>query len=416
MKKSGIENLKIAFVVGSFPNLSETFILNQVTTLLDLGCDVSIFANYNPNDPHLHTDISRYNLMSRTCYPANITQNKTIRRLKSLAAIVPIFLKRPVATTGFLRFLLHHPEGFSYKLLYFGIGFLRKNFDIIHCHFGPNAFKPVELKKAGISAKLLTTFHGYDLNSYPNTAGKDVYNQLFKHGDLFTANSNFTKSQAVVLGCDETKIKILPVGLDMSRFTFKARQLNADEPVRILTVGRLVEKKGIEYAIRAIAKLTADYPNMVYSIAGDGPLNENLQSLVSRLNLQKNIKFLGALPQQEVLKLYDRTDLFLLPSVTAADGDCEGQALVLQEAQACGIPVVSTIHNGIPDGVLDGKSGFLVPEKDVDSIAEKLQYLIQNPQLWPQMGKAGREFVEKKYDIKILSEKLVQIYQELLQQ
>jgi colanic acid/amylovoran biosynthesis glycosyltransferase len=390
--------------------------VNQITGLLDSGHVVEIFSKSIPAEEEVHPDVEKYRLMKKVHYFSAANSNKAKRRLKALAMIAAGFITAPIKTLKALSMLLDGEEGFSYKLLFFILPILRKEIDIIHCHFGLNGNLAIQLKQIDPNIKIVTTFHGHDVNSYPNTAGKDVYNQLFKYGDLFTANSNFTKSQAVELGCDETKIKILPVGLDMSRFTFKARQLKAGETVRILTVSRLVEKKGLEYAIRAIAKLTADYPNMVYSIAGDGPLNENLQSLVSSLNLQKNIEFLGALPQQEILKLYDRTHLFLLPSVTASDGDREGQALVLQEAQACGIPVVSTTHNGIPDGVLDGKSGFLVSEKDVDSLAEKLQYLIQNPRLWPQMGKAGREFVEKKYDIKILNEKLVQIYQELLQQ
>jgi colanic acid/amylovoran biosynthesis glycosyltransferase len=86
---------------------------------------------------------------------------------------------------------------------------------------------------------------------------------------------------------------------------------------------------------------------------------------------------------------------------------------VLQEAQACGIPVISTIHNGIPDGVLDGESAFLVPEKDVEALAERLQYLIENPQKWAEMGRIGRDFVEKKYDTKIVNQNLLQIYQQL---
>ena len=103
-----------------------------------------------------------------------------------------------------------------------------------------------------------------------------------------------------------------------------------------------------------------------------------------------------------------------MSSVTASDGDKEGQGLVLQEAQGMGLPVLSTLHNGIPDGVLDGKSGFLVPERDVDGLAQKLDYLLENPQVWSEMGLAGRKFVEQHYDINKLNDKLVQIYQDLL--
>ena len=126
------------------------------------------------------------------------------------------------------------------------------------------------------------------------------------------------------------------------------------------------------------------------------------------------VKFLGAVEQNEVLNLYQKAHIFILPSVTASNGDREGQALVLQEAQATGLPVVSTLHNGIPEGVLDGKSGFLVPERDVNALAERLNYLIEHPELWPKMGFAGRKFVEEKYDIKKLTQQLVEIYQNLI--
>ena len=109
----------------------------------------------------------------------------------------------------------------------------------------------------------------------------------------------------------------------------------------------------------------------------------------------------------------NESHIFILSSITAKDGDQEGQGLVLQEAQAMGLPILSTYHNGIPEGVVDKKSGFLVPERDVDALADRLNYLIEHPNTWQDMGKTGREFVEKKYDIKKLNQKLVEIYQRL---
>ena len=104
----------------------------------------------------------------------------------------------------------------------------------------------------------------------------------------------------------------------------------------------------------------------------------------------------------------------MLASVTASDGDMEGQGLVLQEAQAVGLPVVSTLHNGIPDGVLNGVSGYLVPEGDAHALAERVEYLIEHPGVWPEMGRCGREFVEKNYNIQMLNNKLIEIYRESL--
>ena len=193
--------------------------------------------------------------------------------------------------------------------------------------------------------------------------------------------------------------------------------INSDgEPIRILTVARLVEKKGLEYSIRAVAKVVNKHPKreIEYKIAGEGFLRDELKALILELGMDDKIKLLGWCDQDEVRKLFSESHIFILSSVTAESGDQEGQGLVLQESQAVGMPVISTLHNGIPEGVQDGRSGFLVPERDVDALAEKLEYLILHPEVWPKMGRAGRKYVEEHYDIKKLNQQLVKIYEELL--
>lgn len=182
----------------------------------------------------------------------------------------------------------------------------------------------------------------------------------------------------------------------------------------MITVGRLVEKKGIEYAIASVAKVAKKYPNILYRIVGDGALRASLEAQILELGISDCVQLLGWMTQEQVRQLYTDSHIFILSSVTAANGDREGQGLVLQEAQAMGLPVLSTLHNGIPEGVLDRKSGFLVPERDADALAEKLSYLIENPEVWPAMGKAGREYVEERYNIKHLNEQLIELYQNLI--
>lgn len=402
--------MKIAFIVSEFPALSETFILNQITELLESKHDVEIFARENPHEEKTHSDVEKYRLMERVHY-FNIPENKIIGILKAIYLIILNFHKCPMKMSMLTNILRYR----KLKLLYALPLFLDKNFDIIHCHFGPNGILGVYLKEAGISARLVTSFHGYDVNTYPNIAGKNVYNNLFAKGDLFTANTCFTKQRVVELGCDEWKIVVLPAGLRMERFKFSSRKIEAGEIVGILTVGRLVEVKGHEYAIKAIAKISAKHKNVFYVIAGDGPLRGKLEALVSELGIRNHIKFSGVVEQDEALKLYQQAHIFILPSVTTRTGAREGQGLVLEEAQAAGLPVISTLHSGISEGVVDGKSGFLVREKDVDALAERIEYLIEHPEIWPQMGEAGRKFVEEKYDIRKLNQKLVGVYQSLLQ-
>ncbi len=407
--------MKIAFIVSAFPTLSETFILNQITGLIDRGHEVDIFAGYNPNEEKTHPAVEKYQLMEHVYY-FNMPVNKIKRVLKGVGLLVMNFRKAPARLLRTLNVFKYGKDALSLRLLYAVIPFLGKEqkYDIIHCHFGPNGSLGVLLYEIGaVKGKIITTFHGYDVNVIKQN---DPYSHLFRLGHLFTVNTNFTKEKAIELGGPPEKILKLPVGLPLDTFHFKQRVIQPGNDIKILTVARLVEKKGLEYSIRAVAKIVGEHPDwsIRYLIAGSGPLEGKLKSLISELEIGNRVKLLGPCTQNEIKKLYQESHIFILSSVTAENGDREGQALVLQEAQAVGLPVLSTLHNGIPEGILDGKSGFLVPERDVDALAERLEYLIEHPEIWPEMGKAGRKFVEEHYDINKLNNRLVEIYQKLL--
>jgi len=150
-------------------------------------------------------------------------------------------------------------------------------YDIIHAQFGTDGLTSLALRDIGaLRGKLITTFRGYDISTYVQSNGKDVYQSLFETGDFFLANCEFFRQRAIQLGCDPAQIKVHGSGIDCRRFTFKPRQPAADGVMRIVTTGRLVEKKGIEYSIRAIAQLLQRYPRLEYSIVGDGELRPEL--------------------------------------------------------------------------------------------------------------------------------------------
>jgi colanic acid/amylovoran biosynthesis glycosyltransferase len=405
--------LNIAFIVTVFPALSETFILSQITGLIDMGHDVEIFSQKKPNDKKAHSDIEKYKLMNKVHY-LNIPHNKLKRIFVAIYLFIKNFNTESLLLIRSINFFKYGRKALNLFYFYNIIQFTGKRFDIIHCHFGNNGNIGAVLKEIGIPGKCLTSFHGFDINAYPQVAGKNIYNSLFNIGDLFTTNTEFTKTQVVKLGCDEDKIVILPVGLYLNKFKFFERKVQSNETIKILTVGRLVEKKGHQYAIRAIAKLARKYKNILYLIAGGGSLKNNLQSLVMELKIREHVIFYDEIDQDEAIKLYHEAHIFILPSITASNYDREGQALVLQEAQAVGLPVISTIHNGIPEGVLNGKSGFLVPERNVDALAGKLEYLVTHPEVWPIMGTFGRRFVEDRYDINKLNYRLLNIYKALI--
>lgn len=410
--------MKIAFLVYRFPTLSETFILNQITGLIDQGHSVDIYAQRAGDTELLHPQVEKYNLLEKTHYlkglanPApTVKEPGTISTLRLFLSALPFALKNP---KPFLSIKDFWKDKFQLMCLIKCLPKLPElstSYDIIHCHFahmGSTAILFRHLKSP--TSKVVTTFHGYDVNYIDRQKIRKKYGTLFEHGDLYTSNTNFTANQAVSLGCSKEKIHILPVGLEISKYNFRETHFPEDGEIKIITVARLVEKKGIEYSIQAVAKALKNYPDIEYRIVGDGMLRESLEDLANDLGVTSQIKFLGWKSQDEIIKLYQESHLFILSSVTAANGDKEGQGLVLQEAQAIGLPVLSTLHNGIPDGVLDGESGFLVPEKDVNALYEKITHLIENSSIWPKMSHAGRRHVEANYDIEDLNKRLEKIY------
>jgi colanic acid/amylovoran biosynthesis glycosyltransferase len=405
--------MKIAVIVNKFPNISETFILNQIVDLLKQGMDVDIYAFKKSNDKKIHSDIIEYQLFKRVHF-FDVPENRMLRLIKFILISVRLLFTKFRYITFCSDFLRNRSNFYQYLNDIFLISTFKKKYDIALCHFGPNGFVGSLLKKAGIVRKNVTVFHGYDASSYIKDKGRDVYESLFREGDLFLPVSNFLKDKLKYLECDEKKIIVQHMGINLDGFPYTKKDHNVCGAKIILTIGRLTEKKGHEYSIRAIAILAKKFKNIKYIIGGDGPLREDLEGLSKSLGVSENIEFLGEVVQDEVMDLYKKSDIFILPSVTAANGDQEGIPVVLMEAQAFGLPVVSTRHSGIPEVVLDGESGFIVPERDVDSLVLKVEYLLQNPDSCEKFGQIGRKIIEEDFNSFILNERLISIFKDMI--
>jgi colanic acid/amylovoran biosynthesis glycosyltransferase len=411
--------MRIAFLLYHWPVVSETFVMNQITGLLDRGHEVDAFAKRPGKEQVLHGDMAKYNLLERTFYYGSgsdrLPRNEFARVAKAIGLIAKHIHKRPLPLFKSLNVIKFGREASSLGLFYKTVPFLGADkYDIVHCHFGPNGNLAVLLREVGaIKGKIVTAFHGEAGYTGPLRYEKG-FNPLFERGDLILPMSEKEKRSLIELGCDPKKILVHRMGVDLSKFTFALRQPSDDGRVHLLTVGRLVEKKGIEYAIRAVASVLEEYPHIEYKIAGDGPLRSDLEHLVDALKVGDKVKILGWRPQEEIIELSRGAHVFLAPSVNSQDGDQEGIPVVLMEALAQGLPVLSTYHSGIPELVQDGVSGFLVPERDVNALAAKLEHLVKHPEIWLEMGQAGRSYVETYYDIDKLNDELVQLYQRLL--
>jgi colanic acid/amylovoran biosynthesis glycosyltransferase len=204
------------------------------------------------------------------------------------------------------------------------------------------------------------------------------------------------------------------MGIDTKKFKFRSRKKK--DKIKILTVARLVEKKGIQYAVKAIAELVKYFPEIEYKIAGDGILISDIKDLIKKLQMEKHIIMLGWKQQDEIEALLDESDLFLSPSVTSEDGDQEGIPVAIMEAMAKGLIVISTYHSGIPELVQNGKTGLLAPERDVESLIQKIRYLINNEDKWEKLSLNAREFVKDNFDINELNDDLDKKFQKLVQE
>ena len=408
--------MRILFIVRQFPRLSETFILNQITGLIDRGHEVDIYAAKPGENSTLHMDIEKYDLLDHTYYRSTIPRRRSSRLLKGFTLAAANGFKEPATLLRCLNVFKYGRSAASMSLLYEAIPLLgRSSYDIIHCHFGPNGNRGTLLREVGVlEGKLITTFHGFDITVHLHKHGENMYDRLFDTGDLFLPISDRWRHRLIELGCDEKKIGVHRMGVDCQKFSFKPRQPSKNGKVRLVSIARLVEKKGLEYSIRAVARLAKINEDIEYTIVGDGPLKGYLQSLVQELEVTDTVRMVGPKPQQQIIEILDKAHILIAPSVTDKMGDQEGIPVVLMEAMAMGLPLVSTQHSGIPELVENGVTGFLVPERNTEALFDKLKYLVENPHIWAKMGRNARNFVKKHYDINELNDRLVEIYQRLL--
>ena len=303
----------------------------------------------------------------------------------------------------------------SYPTRYFENILKENNAKLLHAHFGTEGVRYLKLKK-NLNLPMITTFYGFDVSKIPRIPyWKKRYVQLFREGDIFLTEGTNMKNELIKLGCPENKIIVQHLGADLNTFNFTPRTQPENGNIIILIAGSFREKKGIPYAIKAFAKVKEEHPDIQLRILGDGPMRDQIESLIAEFGISDSVTLLGYQPHDVFLSEVANAHIFMLPSITAQNGDTEGGAPVaILEAQATGLPVISSYHADIPEVVVDGKSALLAPERDVETLAKHLEYLVEHPDVWERMGRAGREHVEQEYDVMVQVGKLEEIYDRYL--
>jgi glycosyltransferase involved in cell wall biosynthesis len=227
---------------------------------------------------------------------------------------------------------------------------------------------------------------------------------------MFIAVSEFISIKVRNLGFPEGRIRVHYIGVDIEMFKPNPGVLRER---LILFVGRLVEKKGCEYLIRATASLQSEIKGLKLAIIGDGQLRTSLEQLARAESC--NCQFLGSETPEAVRQWMNKAMVSCIPSITAENGDAEGLPTVLQEAQAMGLPVVGFSSAGIPEAVEDGVTGFLAPERDWRTLASHLRTLLTDDALWRRFSLAARERVCQKFNLKHQTALLEDIYDTVLE-
>ncbi|WP_010419560.1 glycosyltransferase [Anaerophaga thermohalophila] len=268
------------------------------------------------------------------------------------------------------------------------------NIEVILAEYGTAGADILPIAKF-LKIPLFVHFHGYDASvKEVISQNMEKYNNMFDYASKVFAVSNIMKEKLIEMGCPANKIILNTYGPN-SRF-LKIKP-TFSEPRSFVAIGRFVNKKAPYYTILAFKKVTLKYPDVKLYFGGEGELLEVSKNLIRVFQLENNIELMGRITPEEFEALLSKVSGFLQHSITAENGDMEGTPVAVLEASAAGIPVIATRHAGIPDVILDGKTGLLVDEHDVNGMANKIMEIIENPEKAKKMGAAGKERVKENF-------------------
>lgn len=375
--------MNIGYLSDIFPKTSETFVANEILGISN------------------HHNIRVFALKSeKGMVPVNVHVTYFKKRLvkDGLSSIKAGFGKELIrrnATEHYFRMAAEYFSEFA------------EGEEILHRHFGTNSIVYYLAKKMHLPYTVTT--HAWDIFA----------NERYEHVDFVLKNaakvitiSDYNKEYLIKnMGIKKEKIDVVRMGIDSDKFASLKTEGNIK---KILSVGRLIEKKGFEYAIEAVAQLEKKYHEIEYTIIGSGPLEPELRAQIKRHKLENKIKIKSGISNEKLLKEYKKAGLFILPCIQAKDGDMDGIPVVLMEAMAMEKPVISTRISGIPELIQNGQNGFLVDQKDPKSLASIIDKIFSGKIDLEMIVKNARNTVIESFNIKEQVEHMNRIFEEVI--
>lgn len=408
---SEARTIKVAVLVTYFPSLSQTFIALQLAALTRIpGCQLDIYSFGPAGDKQWLPKGTEFLLDE---VPVHYYDER-VKRVSKLRRYLYILFRKPRALIQYV-FLGDRPERIKTAVNDHFFLANTENADIVLCQFATIANKLVQYRKYHLwdgLGHLTCAVRGFDI-SRTDLKTAIYWEDMFSHVALFLPVCEYFSKQLRALGCS-ARIALCPSPVNTSLLQEKAIKMKVGSSLQLLSVGRLVEKKGIDVALKSCQKLKASGLEFFYHIIGEGPLLDSLKALSKKLDIDDVVKFYGALPSNEVMAFYESVDLMLVPSKTAANGDSEGIPNVLKEAMAVGVPVVSTRHSGIPELVLNRETGFLCDEGSEESLYAVLRDVFDDRESLPVIIDNARQKVLSEYEPDHCARELFRVFVELM--
>ena len=387
---------KIAYVLKMYPRFSETFIVNEILELERQGVDVRIYSLRKPDDGRFHASLAR--VKAGVVYVPQYPQMEPERVQRAHEVVSNAF---PEAYRALRADLEAREDEFLFKrFVQAGViaaHLLQHPVDAMHAHFASSATRVATYVHRLIGLPYSFTAHAKDI--FHDEVNPESLRAKMRDARFVVTVSEFNRGYLRgLLNGGPGDVRKLYNGIDPDAFTPSPAVRR--EPGLILSVGRLVEKKGFEDLIHACAWLREGRVEFRCEIIGTGERREALKTLIAELELEQHVKLVGPRPQDEVLAAYRRATVFALPCIVGRDGNRDGLPTVLIEAMAAGLPVISTNLVGVPEIVEHGVDGLLVEPGDSAALAACLARLLQDAALRERLSGAGRRKVEQRFDVR----------------
>jgi len=405
---TGLKN-RVAYIVSSYPSVTQTFVMRELLELERNGFHLNIFCLHQPNSGTEHPEARA--LRAPIIYIPGTREGLPLLLLTHIHCLA----LNPLRYLKTIRYVV------SKNNANFWEAFLRAGFMVaklwhtdtyhLHAHFAANQTLVAMLVSSLTGISYSFTAHAYDI-----FIEQQGLTEKIRSAKFVVTISDFNRKYLTPYCTDEkvlSKIHIVHCGIDLDQFALtKARRnkRSLSGSFTILTVAHLGEKKGHIYLLQALSLLKGKGRILHWIVAGDGPQRSLLEEEVRARGLTGQVTFAGEAASDEVLKLLERADVFVLPCVRAENGDMDGIPVALMDAMAAGVPVISTTISGIPELIDHGKNGLLVKPKDVRELAETIEYLFDHPEEGRRLGKAAPDKVAQHFELKTSVRKLITLF------